>query len=146
MPYEILDRIVVRSAGSELERHWLFDVYEGKGLPEGKHALGITLQQPLWNGGLGVFLGFREASHRDQPCAKRALALAPMPSWKGACARTAIGCARPSPTRSRATAGSRASDAMLIEMRDIERVYHLGRSEDVHALCGVPRHPRGMAA
>jgi len=26
---------------------------------------------------------------------------------------------------------------MLIEMRGIERVYHLGRSDDVHALCGI---------
>ncbi|HEY0866334.1 MAG TPA: phenylalanine--tRNA ligase subunit beta [Fimbriimonas sp.] len=44
MPYRQLERSVVEAAGPFLERHWLFDVYEGKGLPEGKHALGIALQ------------------------------------------------------------------------------------------------------
>ena len=27
-----------------LEKQWLFDVYEGKGIPEGSHSLAIALQ------------------------------------------------------------------------------------------------------
>ncbi|MEI7577088.1 MAG: phenylalanine--tRNA ligase subunit beta [Armatimonadota bacterium] len=35
----------IRAAGGELlEKHWLFDVFEGAGIPEGKHSLGIGLQ------------------------------------------------------------------------------------------------------
>lgn len=42
--YEDIERAVLSSAGSLLEKIWLFDVYEGKGIPEGKHSLAIALQ------------------------------------------------------------------------------------------------------
>lgn len=32
------------AAGDLLEKHWLFDVFEGTGIPEGKHSLGIGFQ------------------------------------------------------------------------------------------------------
>ena len=32
------------SVGDLLERQWLFDIYEGKGIPEGSHSLAIALQ------------------------------------------------------------------------------------------------------
>ena len=38
----VLDAIE-RGAGESLERNWLFDVYEGKGIPEGKHSLAVAL-------------------------------------------------------------------------------------------------------
>lgn len=34
---------IERGAGEFLERHWLFDVYEGKGIPDGKHSLAVAL-------------------------------------------------------------------------------------------------------
>jgi phenylalanyl-tRNA synthetase beta chain len=35
----------IQQAGAELlEKQWLFDVFEGQGIPEGKHALGIAIQ------------------------------------------------------------------------------------------------------
>ncbi len=35
---------IERAAGDLLEQQWLFDVYEGKGVPEGKHSLAVALQ------------------------------------------------------------------------------------------------------
>lgn len=44
VPYEQIDQALSRSIQDVLERSWLFDVYEGKGIPEGKHSLSIALQ------------------------------------------------------------------------------------------------------
>jgi phenylalanyl-tRNA synthetase beta chain len=44
MPYSQLENAIKLACGEELEKHWLFDVYEGTGIPEGKHSLGIALQ------------------------------------------------------------------------------------------------------
>ncbi len=35
---------IEEAGGAVLERHWLFDVFSGQGIPEGKHALGIAIQ------------------------------------------------------------------------------------------------------
>ncbi len=42
--FERIDRALNSAIGTVLERRWLFDVYEGKGIPEGKHSLAIALQ------------------------------------------------------------------------------------------------------
>ncbi len=42
--YEQVASQIAGAAGDVLERQWLFDVYDGKGIPEGKHSLGIGLQ------------------------------------------------------------------------------------------------------
>jgi phenylalanyl-tRNA synthetase beta chain len=44
LPYARLEEAVRGAAGDVLERIWLFDVYEGAGIPEGKHSLAIALQ------------------------------------------------------------------------------------------------------
>lgn len=44
VPYSEIEKAVAESGGEELEKHWLFDVYEGKGIPEGSHSLAIGLQ------------------------------------------------------------------------------------------------------
>jgi phenylalanyl-tRNA synthetase beta chain len=44
IPYEQILRAVLGASGELLEHHWLFDVYEGKGVPEGHHSLAIALQ------------------------------------------------------------------------------------------------------
>lgn len=44
IPFESLERAIETAAGDLLERQWLFDVYDGKGIPEGKHSLGFGLQ------------------------------------------------------------------------------------------------------
>lgn len=44
VPYRSVVEAVERAGGELLERHWLFDVYEGKGIPEGCHSLAIALQ------------------------------------------------------------------------------------------------------
>jgi phenylalanyl-tRNA synthetase beta chain len=37
--------LAIQTSGGELlEKYWLFDVFEGAGIPEGKHSLGIGLQ------------------------------------------------------------------------------------------------------
>lgn len=43
VPYEQVQSTVTSAAGPLLERMWLFDVYEGKGISEGQHSLGIAL-------------------------------------------------------------------------------------------------------
>lgn len=44
VPYAKVERALVESCGDLLERHWLFDVYEGPGIPEGSHSLAIAIQ------------------------------------------------------------------------------------------------------
>jgi len=44
VPFKDIDAALERSIGDVLEKMWLFDVYEGKGIPEGKHSLAIALQ------------------------------------------------------------------------------------------------------
>lgn len=44
LAYSQIESAIQVSGGEELERHWLFDVYEGKGIPEGSHSLAIALQ------------------------------------------------------------------------------------------------------
>lgn len=41
--YSEIEQILVRAGGELLERYWLFDVFAGAGIPEGKHSLGIGL-------------------------------------------------------------------------------------------------------
>ncbi len=43
VPFANVLSAIERGAGDMLERHWLFDVYEGKGIPEGKHSLAVAL-------------------------------------------------------------------------------------------------------
>lgn len=47
LSYEVIKAAIQESGGSELERQWLFDIYEGKGIPEGHHSLAIGLQMRL---------------------------------------------------------------------------------------------------
>jgi phenylalanyl-tRNA synthetase beta chain len=44
VPYSHIEKVLAQSGGDLLERHWLFDVYRGAGIPEGKHSLAIALQ------------------------------------------------------------------------------------------------------
>ena len=44
VPYEEVQRTVRQCAGDVLEDTWLFDVYEGPGIPEGRRSLAIALQ------------------------------------------------------------------------------------------------------
>lgn len=42
--FSALEKAIKLGGGDLLERHWLFDVFEGQGIPAGKHSLGIGLQ------------------------------------------------------------------------------------------------------
>jgi phenylalanyl-tRNA synthetase beta chain len=44
VPYESVHQAIGAAIADTLERQWLFDVYEGKGIPEGSHSLAIALQ------------------------------------------------------------------------------------------------------
>ncbi len=44
VPYSELEAAIVSAGGSELEKHWLFDIYDGQGVPDGQHSLAIALQ------------------------------------------------------------------------------------------------------
>jgi phenylalanyl-tRNA synthetase beta chain len=44
VPYRTIRQCIERALGEIAERIWLFDVYEGKGIPEGEHSLAIALQ------------------------------------------------------------------------------------------------------
>lgn len=44
VPFAEIGNALDRAVGDALEDRWLFDVYEGKGIPEGKHSLAIALQ------------------------------------------------------------------------------------------------------
>lgn len=43
VPYGEVQNAIEEAGGVELERHWLFDVYAGAGIPEGHHSLAIAL-------------------------------------------------------------------------------------------------------
>ncbi len=47
LAYSSVRQAILEAGGAELERHWLFDIYEGKGIPEGYHSLAIGLQMRL---------------------------------------------------------------------------------------------------
>ncbi|HZH98291.1 MAG TPA: phenylalanine--tRNA ligase subunit beta [Fimbriimonadaceae bacterium] len=42
--YDHIANTLKEACGEVLEKQWLFDVYEGQGIPEGKHSLAIALQ------------------------------------------------------------------------------------------------------
>lgn len=42
--FKELETAIQTAGGDLLEKHWLFDVFEGQGIPAGKHSLGIGLQ------------------------------------------------------------------------------------------------------
>ena len=42
--YEQIESVIADTAGELLEKQWLFDVFEGKGVPEGSHSLGVGMQ------------------------------------------------------------------------------------------------------
>jgi len=44
VPYEAVTARIQAAGADVLERQWLFDVFAGQGIPEGKHALGIAIQ------------------------------------------------------------------------------------------------------
>lgn len=44
LAYQQIEAAVAQTGGSQLEKHWLFDIYEGKGIPEGFRSLAIGLQ------------------------------------------------------------------------------------------------------
>lgn len=44
VPYLQLKKTVAEACGDLLEKQWLTDVYDGKGIPEGKHSLTLALQ------------------------------------------------------------------------------------------------------
>lgn len=44
VPFEALESAVREACGPDLEKLWLFDVYEGTGVPEGSHSLAIAMQ------------------------------------------------------------------------------------------------------
>jgi phenylalanyl-tRNA synthetase beta chain len=43
VPYQKVEEAVRQALGKTLEALWLFDVYEGKGVPEGQHSLALAL-------------------------------------------------------------------------------------------------------
>lgn len=43
VPYKAIEETVTSAGGEHLESHWLFDVYEGKGVAEGARSLAIAL-------------------------------------------------------------------------------------------------------
>jgi phenylalanyl-tRNA synthetase beta chain len=42
--YSAIESAIAASCAPVLEKQWLFDVYEGKNIPEGKHSLAIAIQ------------------------------------------------------------------------------------------------------
>lgn len=44
VPYQSIEATITQACGDVLERTWLFDVYDGKGIPEGSHSLAVALQ------------------------------------------------------------------------------------------------------
>lgn len=44
VPYQRIEAALTEACGEVLERTWLFDVYDGKGIPEGSHSLAVALQ------------------------------------------------------------------------------------------------------
>lgn len=43
-PYSEVERALKNACGDELEKLWVFDVYEGKGVPEGQRSIAVALQ------------------------------------------------------------------------------------------------------
>lgn len=43
-PFSSIEKTLTEACGDVLEKHWLFDVYEGKGIGEGNHSLSVALQ------------------------------------------------------------------------------------------------------
>lgn len=44
VPYQDIETAILKSGGDLLETHWLFDVYDGKGIDPGQHSLAFALQ------------------------------------------------------------------------------------------------------
>lgn len=44
IPFATLESAIKTACGDVLERQWLFDVYEGKGIADGNHSLSVALQ------------------------------------------------------------------------------------------------------
>ncbi|CAN5371645.1 phenylalanine--tRNA ligase subunit beta [soil metagenome] len=44
VPYQHIENAITTTAAPTLEKMWLFDIYAGKGIPEGAHSLAIGLQ------------------------------------------------------------------------------------------------------
>ncbi|MCW5942762.1 MAG: phenylalanine--tRNA ligase subunit beta [Fimbriimonadaceae bacterium] len=44
VPWSAVETTIREAAGEVLEKQWLFDVYEGAGLPEGTHSLAVAMQ------------------------------------------------------------------------------------------------------
>jgi phenylalanyl-tRNA synthetase beta chain len=44
VPYATIEDAIATACGDVLEKQWLFDVYEGKGIDKGHHSLAIALQ------------------------------------------------------------------------------------------------------
>jgi phenylalanyl-tRNA synthetase beta chain len=44
VPYATISASIEEACGDVLEKQWLFDVYEGKAIPNGQHSLAIALQ------------------------------------------------------------------------------------------------------
>jgi phenylalanyl-tRNA synthetase beta chain len=44
VPYATLESTLREAVGETLESIWLFDVFQGANIPEGKHSLGVALQ------------------------------------------------------------------------------------------------------
>jgi phenylalanyl-tRNA synthetase beta chain len=44
IPFSTIEAAILSALGDLLEKQWLFDVFEGTGIPEGSHSLGIGLQ------------------------------------------------------------------------------------------------------
>ena len=49
-PYSSIEAAIAEACGKVLEKQWLFDVYEGQGIPEGKHSLTIAIQLRKFGG------------------------------------------------------------------------------------------------
>ncbi len=52
VPFAKISETLSSAAGDLLEKSWLFDVYEGKGVPDGQHSLAIALQLRKLGGNL----------------------------------------------------------------------------------------------
>ncbi len=44
VPFASVEAAIRKGAGELLEKMWLFDVYEGQGVPEGSHSLAVAMQ------------------------------------------------------------------------------------------------------
>ncbi len=44
VPYAEVEAALAEAGGDRIEKHWLFDVYDGQNIPDGFHSLGIAVQ------------------------------------------------------------------------------------------------------